>query len=65
MKKFKKSWKAWIVAAFIAGILMACGALVYAGSGLVDHKRWTSNTALTTAEWNQIMNQIDSLRRLN
>ena len=41
MKKFKKSWKAWIVAAFIAGILMACGALVYAGSGLVDHKRWT------------------------
>ena len=68
MKKAFKSlklWKSWIVVAFIAGILLALCTVVYAGVGLVDHKRWVSNTALTASEWDQIMHQIDSLGYVN
>lgn len=62
MKKTKKSWKIWIVIAFIAVFLITCGAIVYAVSGFVGlHKRTSNDQALTSEEWNQIMQQIDGL----
>lgn len=66
-KTFKslKSWKVWIVIAFVAAFLLACGALVYARSGFQLHERsfsWCTYCAeLTVGEWNQIMQKIDSL----
>lgn len=65
MKKTKKSWKIWIVIAFISAFLIACGAIVYAGNGLFKsfwHYKISANTnELTIDDWNWVMESLDSL----
>ena len=80
MKKFKKSWKIWIIVAFISAFLLACGTLVYARSGFQMHERsyngcancWTHNwttlnccNELTIDERDLLMHKIDSLFRID